>query len=277
MISSRNPLTAPVAALAEMIGENRAPASETNPFVVAERLMADTIEQSLDIFRDLRDATWEMAFFSIYATPWMRWFGRNFEFERTRKSPAELHALPEVQSALMHLSAGGFVEAVVRMLVLLAEARGRVRRDRLERSARVLTQDEPFRSLPMERRAQIIHEQTLIVEFARERAIETLPALLRTADERRKAAEVVQYIPGPLEEMEPKTLAMLQRCRHVLGLEPATTDILEDPLEAGPPGTAGTTDALSPPEARQGRPADADAAGDDGDGGPTASSSEAAQ
>ncbi len=255
-ISSRNPMIAPMTALADMAAKNRAPASGTNPFVVAERLVADTIEQSLDIFRDLRDAAWEMTFFSVYANPWMRWFGRNFEFERTRKSKEELFALPEVQSALMHVSAGGFVEAVVRMLVLLAESRGKVRRDRLERSARVLTQDEPFRSLPMERRAQIIHEQTLIVEFAHEAAIETLPDLLRTEEERETAVAVVQYIPGPLDEMEPRTLSMLQRFRHVLGLPPATTDVLEDPLAKGAPAGAGTTDALSPPEARQDRSAE---------------------
>ena len=37
-------------------------------------------------------------------------------------------------------------------------------------------------------------------------------------------------MPGPLDEMEPRTLAMLQRFRHVLGLGPATTDVLNDPL-----------------------------------------------
>jgi hypothetical protein len=37
------------------------------------------------------------------------------------------------------------------MLVLLAENRKGVRRDRLERSSRVLTEDEPFASLGAER------------------------------------------------------------------------------------------------------------------------------
>ena len=231
MLSSNNPAVAPIASLATSVARSRTPAALDNPFVVAEKLWADAIEQSIDIVRDMRDAAWEIAFFSIYATPWMRWFGRNYEFARTRKSKEELFALPEVQAALVHVSAGGFAEAVIRMLVLLAESRGGVRRDRLERSARVLTRDEPFRSLPMERRAQIIHEQTLIVEFAREEAIATLPDLLRTPEERRLAAEVVQFIPGPLEEMEPRTLAMLQRFRHVLDLSPATTDVDEDPLE----------------------------------------------
>lgn len=232
LASSRNPLLAQLPAAAETTAQNRQPAGQDNPFALAEKLVADAIEQSFDIVRDVRDAWYEMLFFGIYATPQMRWFGRNFNFERTHKSKEELIGLPEVQSALLHVSSGGFVEAVIRMLILLADARGAVRRDRLERSARVLTKDEPFRSLKTARRAQIIHEQSLIVEYAGAAAIESLPDLLRTPEERRRAAEVVQFVPGGLSDMEPRTLAMLQRFREVLGLPPATTDVVDDPLSA---------------------------------------------
>ncbi|MEP9348813.1 DUF3141 domain-containing protein [Xanthobacter sp. KR7-225] len=234
MLSSRNPLLAALPSSAEATAQSRKPAAEDNPFVLAEKLVADAIEQSFDIIRDLRDAWYEVLFFSIYATPQMRWFGRNFNFERTRKSKEELVALPEVQSALLHVSSGGFVEAVIRMLILLADARGTVRRDRLERSARVLTRDEPFRSLKTAQRAQIIHEQSLIVEYAGAAAIDTLPDLLRTPEERHRACEVVQFVPGALADMEPRTLAMLQRFRQVLDLPPATLDVLDDPLSTLP-------------------------------------------
>ncbi len=230
LTSSRNPLMLPLEGAAKVIGEGRKPVPDTNPFVLAEKLMVDAFEQTIDIIRDVRDAWYEVTFFSIYATPFMRWFGRNYNFERTRKSKEELVGLPEVRAALLHVNSGGFVEAVIRMLILLAEARGNVRRDRLERSAQVLTKDEPFQSLPMARRAEIIHEQSLIVEYAREQAIESLPELLRTPEDRRRAAEVVQFVPGPLDEMDPHTLTMLQRMRAVLGLEPATVDVVRDPL-----------------------------------------------
>jgi hypothetical protein len=118
------------------------------------------------------------------------------------------------------------------MLVMLADSRGAVRRDRLERAARVLTQDEPFRSLSMERRSMIIHEQTVIATFAPEEAIETLPKLLPTKAERERAAAVALYIPGKIEEMSPETLAMMQRLRKAIGLPAASKDVLEDPLAA---------------------------------------------
>ena len=62
-------------------------------------------------------------------------------------------------------------------------------------------------------------------------------------DERELAARVVQYIPGPIGEMAPRTLDMLQTFHRVLGLPPITEDVLEDPMPrvqaGGAPGQVG--------------------------------------
>jgi hypothetical protein len=76
---------------------------------------------------------------------------------------------------LRNVARGGFAEAVIRMLIILAEARGSVRRDRLQRSSHVLTRDKPFVSLGAQQGAD-----SVIVQFERERAIEALPSLLVT-------------------------------------------------------------------------------------------------
>jgi pimeloyl-ACP methyl ester carboxylesterase len=230
LASSRNPLMAPIGAAAERVRTSRAKADPGNPFLAAEALWVDMAEQSIDFWRDLRDMSFEATFHATWGNPWMRAFGRTHEARRTLKNLDELRGLPEVAAALYNMERGGFVEAVIRMLVLLADNRGSVRRDRLERSSRVLTQDEPFRSLGAERRAMIIHEQTLIATYEPERAIETLTTLLPTMEERQLAADLVQFVPGLIEEMTPKTLALLQRYREVLGLPPVTADVLEDPL-----------------------------------------------
>jgi hypothetical protein len=186
----------------------RNPAAPDNPFG-AERIMADWLEQSLDSDRDMRDMMYELTFYSLWGTPWARWFGKTHEAGRTLKDQSELRGLPAVQTALMHIGQGGFVEAVIRMLILLAESRG----DGAPRPAgtleRVLTQDEPFCNLDAPQRARIIHEQTIIAISNRSGDRDAA----RSAGNARGtslAGEVVRYIVGPIEEMDPHTFDMLQ-------------------------------------------------------------------
>jgi hypothetical protein len=232
LMSSTNPLMTAVTSAAETVRSTRAKARADSPFLGVEALWVQGVEQMLDFWRDSRDMSHELVFHSMWGTPWSRAFGRTHEARRTLKSHDELRGLPEVAIALSGIGSGGFAEAVIRMLVLLAEDRGEVRRDRLERSSRVLTRDEPFRSLGADRRAVIIHQQALIATYEKERAIETLPLLLAEVEERRLALKVVQFIPGPIAEMSPRTLSLLQRFADVLGLPAPTEEVTEDPLAA---------------------------------------------
>ncbi|MBV8628632.1 MAG: DUF3141 domain-containing protein [Paraburkholderia sp.] len=234
LASSRNPLMAQIAGVAGQVRADRHKAAPGNPFIAAEALWVDGVEQIIDFWRDSRDMMYESAFYHMWATPWMRVFGRTHEARRTLKNLDELRGLPEVAAALYNIERGGFSEAVIRMLVLLAENRKGVRRDRLERSAKVLTQDEPFRSLGAERRALMIHEQTLIATYEPERAIETLPSLLPDQEDRERALRVVRFIPGATAEMSPETVLLLQRFHDVLGQPHFIGDQEDDPLEEAP-------------------------------------------
>ena len=220
ILSDRTPGAALLRTLAEMVIKDRRPVGMDNPFRRGETLMAEITEQWFDFARDMRDAWCELAFFGIYGTPTMRSLGQSHAFHRARTEKDQLRFLPEVRVALASISRGGLPEAVVRMLILLVDARGSVRSSRLERAAYTLNHAEPFASLGPERRARLIPEQTLIVLSDTEAAITTLVELLPDMDSRADAIGTVEYIAGPVEEMEEHTIKLLQRMRRVLELPP---------------------------------------------------------
>lgn len=211
--SDQNPLMIGVAGLAEEARRNRRPAAEENPFVQLERLQADLIELGWNIYRDVRDAMMELTFHAIYGSPWMRRIGS----EMPRRAVShDVQKIPEVRDALARVAEGGYAEAVIRMLILLARARGSVRRDRLERSNRVLQSNPPFDKMALETRTHIINEQSLMAHFATNEAIASLPDLLRTEDERVAALDLALDVAGPVDEMDAPTIAMFKRFQDAL-------------------------------------------------------------
>jgi len=232
MMATQNPAMAPIKAAAERVRADRHPVEADNPFAAAERAAAAMVVQAFDLARDMRDMAYEMTFFAIWGGPWARAYGWTHAQPRTLKHPAELRGLPEATMAMARIREGGFAEAVIRMLVLLAGSRGGVRRDRLARSAEVLTTDEPFASMTPDLRTMIIREQTLIATLAPDEAVATLPDLLPTKADREKALAVARYVPGRIDEMAPHTLETLQHLADTLGLPRVTDDVLDDPLSA---------------------------------------------
>jgi hypothetical protein len=252
-MAGSNPWMMPWSILAQQLQVQRRPLQERNPFAEIEVATADLIEQSMDLQRDLSDMGRELTFFSLWAAPAAHSYGKTHAAGRTLKDVRELISLPEAQMALSRIAQGGFIEAVIRMLIMLAESRGGVRRDRLERSAHVLTMDEPFASLTQDQRSLIIREQTLVVTLAPEEAMASLPALLPTAEDRTRALSVVRYVPGRIDEMAPHTFETLRRMAEVLGQPPITEDVLEDPLVTPPLSQEPTkAEARKPRAAKEG-------------------------
>ena len=213
---SSNPMMSGIPSLAQKIRAERRPVAADNPFVLAERLLADMIESNWNIWRDMREAGQELAFFAIWGSPLAIAFGRQRAFGRTHKRPEDLISLPAVQDALARIEEGGFAEALLRMLILLAHTRKDVRQDRLARSAKMLNETAPFNTMPSDVRVRKIQEQSLIVEYGGEQAIETLPQLISNQEERERALESARSIVGEPTEMAAATRAMMERLESLL-------------------------------------------------------------
>jgi pimeloyl-ACP methyl ester carboxylesterase len=218
-LSDINPAMKPVAGFAQQVRAARKPAAADNPYVQAEHIWADMFQQALDFWRDLRGAGDELKFFGLWSNPFLARLTDPRGAEPNAGLGETLRELPQVQAALMNITRGGYAEAVIRMLILLAKSRGSVRESRLERSNAILHAQEPFRSMGNEWRARVIAEQALIVDFAPDDAVRALTELLPEAD-RQRAVEVVQEIAGASAEMNDATARMLVRLRTTLGLEP---------------------------------------------------------
>ncbi|WP_237213859.1 DUF3141 domain-containing protein [Falsiroseomonas oryziterrae] len=216
MVSDLNPFMAPFAAAAEQVRARRAPASPDNPFLEAERAVAERIEGALDSWADWRDAWTEAAFHAVYGTLAALGVAEGTPEEQVAESADALADAPEMRHALARIAAGGYAEAVIRMMILLARARGGVRRSRLARSQAVLTGEAPFADMTAAARQALIREQTLIVELSPEEALAALPKLLPTKAERRRALDTVEEVAGPEDELGDAALGMLRRLREVL-------------------------------------------------------------
>jgi tellurite resistance protein len=121
--------------------------------------------------------------------------------------------------ALARIESGDFAQGVVRMLVALADCRGSVRNDRLQRAADALQHREPMASWSVSERIALINEQTLLMSIAPEAAIAALPRMIRTPQERMQALSLVTYIagePDPSDPSDADVRSMLRRFAEIL-------------------------------------------------------------
>jgi pimeloyl-ACP methyl ester carboxylesterase len=217
--SDLNPWTWWLGGAAEAVRAHRSPVAEDQPFVRAEKLGAELLSASLDLYRDLRDAASEGAFFQTYGGL----LGMNVA-DRAQKSNEHEHAAREaawterVQGLLASMSEGGFPAAVARTVALLARRGQPILLEEVE-AKRDLMADyaDLLPVMPRDAARRLRGEQDLIVELAPERAIETLPDLLaQPADRTRFLALFERLLADPRVNATKPTAgqkAMLERLR----------------------------------------------------------------
>ena len=218
-LSSRNPWLANVPAVADNARAQRSPAAPDNPYLRLERFGGEVMTQWWNGVRDMNEFMIEWTFNLLYGSPAARALGAPRSRHVSDAPLGDLRGLSTVQDALDRIEDGGFPEAVIRMLILLARASGSVRRSRLERSNRMLETAEPFASLTPKHKTRMVHRESLIVGFESEEALCTLPRLIPGVDERRRAIALCLEVAGPAAEMSEAVVAMFKRFAEILDIE----------------------------------------------------------
>ena len=218
-VSDKNPLLWPLPHLATMAKAGRRPRSPDNDHVRAESLLSDLIAAQLDLYRDLRDAASEAAFFHVYGNLLSLQMADERE-EMRRKGKFDPRTIPAVREVLDTLDEGSAVEGLARIAMLIGKAgSGHRRLSQMRTTREILSPDGQIAHLSEDERRRLLQEETIVVEFEPERAKRSLPNLLRSTTERRRAHALLDWTeaqPG-LEERQRRLAAELRALLPLAG------------------------------------------------------------
>ena len=185
-LSDRNPFLAALPTLAATARAFRRPRSSDNLFRRAEHLHSAYVSAALDLYRDLRDAASEAAFFEVYGNMLsLRMADQRADIRK--QTPFDARALPAVRQVLDEIDQGGLPEAIIRTGILIVKAGGGKRRlAQMEHTRELLAPTGVLRHLDEDEFRRLLHEETLVVEFEPQLAKASLAKLVRTASDRQK-------------------------------------------------------------------------------------------
>ena len=219
-ISDMNPWLAWLGPAAETVKAQRQALPADDPMRKAEKLNAELVSAGMDYFRALRDATTEAAFFTTYANI--------FQFNLSDAEAEQLAAQPVrdpregsyVKQALANIERGGYVEACARVACLVSRqgetlplSRVTMRQDLVTEYASLLP------DLPLDQWRRVRGEQEIIVRYAPDEAIATLPKLLDEKERKRLVTLLERVFSDQrIQQSKPtaEQLTMLERVRAAL-------------------------------------------------------------
>jgi pimeloyl-ACP methyl ester carboxylesterase len=186
--SSLNPALWWLPATISKINSDRRPASEDNPLLAWQELFSNQMQDTLNAYRDARDATQELWFYGIYgalSTLTSTKPARNLQAHADQQDQALIERL---QDSLPH---GGPLEALVRILFLLgrdSDKAGKESIEKLIQQVHLLVQD--YSREPTALREAIRLQNLLVFTYPQE-SLRSLPLLLPQAKERHQVLTAV--------------------------------------------------------------------------------------
>ncbi|KGP63934.1 hypothetical protein EP47_08475 [Legionella norrlandica] len=182
LLSDLNPFLYPVSWVSPLIRQNRIKISENNPFLVQQFYFSQFINSLWDFVSTSRDSYAEFMFYAIYGylqvlapfDPRKDMIVHYSEKDYNQKV---------TQSIIAHISDGGIADAILRILLLLVKTQGYIIGANLPNVIQKLRECEALKHLDRNGFKQIIHTQTILIEYDPELAFNTLPHLLKSQEE----------------------------------------------------------------------------------------------
>ena len=181
MFSQRNPLMQQVAQLAEQVRAQRQPVSDDNPLLQWQAAMSQAIITALDGYRDLRDASIERIFLSVYGSPVLQaMLGLAGSTEPPRHSPG----IEPARAALIkqrigelkaRLAEGGPREAAIRALVYIGMGGDGVDERAFNELREIRSENQ---GLTLQAFKQVVREQFFSLLLDRDAALAAIPKML---------------------------------------------------------------------------------------------------
>jgi pimeloyl-ACP methyl ester carboxylesterase len=223
-ISSLNPWLAWLPGAANAVKAQRKPIAPDSLSRRVERYTSEAISASLDYYRELRDATSEAAFFQTYGNAFSLYFAGAQEHEPVAEATVDARDLPVVQDALGSIGEGGFPEALTRTASLLARKGAPLPLENIALK-RELIDDyrDLLPDLPQDQWRHIRGAQDIIVRYAPEQALATIPALLSDPADRERLLTVLERI------LTDKRLSRAQPSAEQRAMLARVADVLEVP------------------------------------------------
>jgi tellurite resistance protein len=223
--SDMNPMLWPLQAMAQAVREQRRPVAPDNPFLKTEQATARQIEKSLDLYRKMRDRNQELLFKAIYNSPLVEALaGLRAPYADARKARArDEHAEQLLEARIAAIKTreeqGGFAEGVLRIMLAVTQAERMVDARGFRLAQRIKQEHPELRRIPREQMRAAAKEEAFMLRFDQERALAALPHLLRTAEERSEAVEIVRRIGYADGEITAESEALLDRIERILELD----------------------------------------------------------
>jgi len=226
LVSDNNPLIKAIAPLAAQVRAQRKQVAPDNPFLKMEQQASAMIAQSLDRYRDLRDAASEMMFKAIYESPLTAaMVGLKPVAEagkprgRTREQD-ELRALKRAERDTWY-ERGSQESGFLRLLIFVASGVGVVDKRPFDGIRQLMRERGLDKTITLAQLKHAVNLQTYLVRHDEQRALDGLRMLLPEAKQRKLALDLAHQLlamGGPIKD---EKLQRLERVAQILQVKQA--------------------------------------------------------